>query len=170
MHNPYPFLSCCSGYFSSASRTRNWAILALVCLSLFGSLSTALAQCLTASPSSVTQSSQYSASHVGTLANLSDGDFTNGVGTAPGTQWVRLDFGTPAPMTAVKLSPLNQSGWGPSYLNGAKLQVSDDASTWTDVLTISETANNTLSTFPIAITGRYIRILGTDYVGSVSFR
>ena len=154
----------------NSSRLYEFAAGLLGLLTLFLSTTETQAQCLPASPSSVTQSSQYSTAYVGTLANLTDGDFTAGVGTASGTQWVRLDFGTPAPMTAVKLSPLNQTGWGPGYLNGAKLQVSNDATTWTDVLTISGTANNTLSTFPIAVTGRYIRILGTNYVGVSEFQ
>lgn len=113
----------------NSSRLYEFAAGLLGLLTLFLSTTETQAQCLPASPSSVTQSSQYSTAYVGTLANLTDGDFTAGVGTASGTQWVRLDFGTPAPMTAVKLSPLNQTGWGPGYLNGAKLQVSNDATT-----------------------------------------
>ena len=61
--------------------------------------------------------------------------------------------------------------WGVDFINGAKLQKSDDASSWTDVVTMSGLVDDTLGTVAVDDDCRYLQvtIAGTGQIGVGDF-
>jgi hypothetical protein len=111
--------------------------------------------------------SQFSVVVAGTVANLSDGDYTTGAEatyswpTEP-SSWVKLDLGAVKPISEVQLAA-RTAAW---YLDGATLQVSTDNVTWTDVVNITGTSTTALTSFSFyPVNARYIRV--SRYFGTI---
>jgi hypothetical protein len=70
------------------------------------------------------------------------------------TQWIYVDLGQPFVLDSVRLS------WETAYAADFQIQVSDDATTWT---TVQSVTNNTggVNDLPVSATGRYVRMFGT---------
>ncbi|WP_317618390.1 discoidin domain-containing protein [Paenibacillus sp. PL91] len=70
-------------------------------------------------------------------------------------QWIYVDLGTTQSVNRVKLN------WEAAYGKGYKIQVSNDATTWTDAFTTT-TGNGAIDDITFtAKNGRYVRVLGT---------
>ena len=68
-------------------------------------------------------------------------------------QWIYVDLGQPSSISRVKLK------WENAYASGYKVQVSNDASTWTDIYTTS-TGNGAVDDLTgLSGSGRYVRVL-----------
>ncbi|MFF5859603.1 discoidin domain-containing protein [Streptomyces sp. NPDC012751] len=70
-------------------------------------------------------------------------------------QWIRVDLGAPARISRVTLQ------WEAAYGRAFRIEVSDDAETWS---TVHETADGTGGTqnLTLSATGRYVRMYGTQ--------
>ncbi|MFX3634004.1 MAG: discoidin domain-containing protein [Candidatus Pristimantibacillus sp.] len=69
-------------------------------------------------------------------------------------EWIYVDLGTTKSVNRVKLN------WEAAYAKGYKIQVSADASTWTDAYTTT-TGNGAIDDITFtAKSGRYVRMLG----------
>ncbi len=94
-------------------------------------------------------------------------------GTNGGTdEWVMMDLGSAKAVGKVVLVPINASftgGWGPTYLNTAALERSNDGSSWTSVTTVSGTADGVKTEFAIGATTRYLRIRKNSWLGVGDF-
>ncbi|MBB2742944.1 UNVERIFIED_ORG: hypothetical protein FHR35_002766 [Microbispora rosea subsp. rosea] len=69
-------------------------------------------------------------------------------------QWLQVDLGTTATLSQVTLT------WEAAYARSFKIQVSADASTWTDVYSTT-TATGGIQNLAVSGTGRYVRVYGT---------
>jgi hypothetical protein len=69
-------------------------------------------------------------------------------------QWLQVDLGATASISQVKLQ------WEAAYASAFQIQVSADASTWTNVYTTTSGAGCT-QTLDVTGTGRYVRMYGT---------
>lgn len=129
-------------------------------------------------PVSFSQSSVYGGLSASTT-NMRDSD-TAGSSTGAGTnsstnEWITADLGAAHSIQAVILGGGNISGWGgvAAYLNGAKLQYSNDNSTWTDVLTVSGIVNSSpkdkVFTFS-PVSARYWRLQMGGYLSASTFK
>lgn len=123
----------------------------------------------------VSQSSVGNGGHTGTYANLTDGSFTTGAGTASGFQWIMCDLGTLKVVTAVALAGGNLAGWDAnvaSYINARSLQGSFDGTVWTNMISsISDAVNNAERTWSVPMMlCRYVRLYGASYVGATTFK
>ena len=69
-------------------------------------------------------------------------------------QWMYVDLGQPFILDSVRLS------WETAYAADFQIQISDDATHWTNVQSVT---NNTGGTNDLAVTGtgRYVRVYGT---------
>jgi Carbohydrate binding module (family 6)/F5/8 type C domain/Glycosyl hydrolase family 30 beta sandwich domain/Glycosyl hydrolase family 30 TIM-barrel domain len=102
---------------------------------------------VTASPSS------------GSEGNAIDGNpgsrWTSGTGQADG-HWFRVDMGTAQTFDRIVLD----SGTGNDYARGYRVEVSNDAATWTTLASGSGTGQTTAIPLPVS-TARYLRIVQT---------
>ncbi|TQS26446.1 discoidin domain-containing protein [Microbispora sp. KK1-11] len=69
-------------------------------------------------------------------------------------QWLQVDLGTTATLSQVTLN------WEAAYAKAFKIQVSADASTWTDVYSTTA-ATGGVQNLTVSGTGRYVRVYGT---------
>ncbi|NTW41067.1 MAG: discoidin domain-containing protein, partial [Cellulomonadaceae bacterium] len=69
-------------------------------------------------------------------------------------EWLQVDLGASASVTSVVLR------WEAAYARGFKIQVSDDAVTWTTLYTTTTGTGGT-QTLAVSGSGRYVRMLGT---------
>jgi glucosylceramidase len=100
----------------------------------------------------------------GSEGNAIDGNagsrWTSGTGQADG-HWFRVDMGAPQTFDRVVLD----SGTGNDYARGYRVDVSNDAATWTTLATGSGTGQTTA--IPLApTTARYMRIVQTGTAGN----
>jgi beta-glucosidase len=104
----------------------------------------------TATASSV-QSASYPAS------NAIDGNFsTRWSSQFSDPQWIQIDFGSTQSISDVTLY------WQNSYAKAYQLQISNDATSWTTIATVTNGTGGT-NDFPnLAVTARYVRMYGTQ--------
>ncbi len=131
-------------------------------------------------PVSFSATSNYLGHYSGlTTANgMRDGAFTANStthGTNNGSnQAVTADLGSAKAVGTVKLASIstaNPDGWGPAYTNGAVIEGSLDNSSYTTLATISGVVDNTLKSFTVTGTYRYIRIRqASTYLGLGDFQ
>ncbi len=69
-------------------------------------------------------------------------------------QWLQVDLGTTATLSQVTLN------WEAAYATAFKIQVSADASAWTDVYSTT-TATGGVQNLAVSGSGRYVRVYGT---------
>ncbi|MEB3967111.1 discoidin domain-containing protein [Streptomyces kunmingensis] len=91
----------------------------------------------------------------GTLASAAvDGDTgTRWSSAASDTQWLQVDLGQSANLSKVVLD------WEAAYAKDYKIQVSDNASTWTDLKSVTASDGGT-DTLDVSGKGRYVRMYG----------
>jgi hypothetical protein len=86
--------------------------------------------------------------------------WTSGTGQAPG-HWFRVDMGAPQTFDRIVLD----SGTGNDYARGFRVEMSNDAATWTTLASGSGTGQTT--SIPLAVsTARYLRIVQTGTAGN----
>ncbi|MEV5745282.1 discoidin domain-containing protein [Microbispora rosea] len=97
-----------------------------------------------------------SAENAGTPASAAvDGDTGTRWSSAFGDpQWLQVDLGTTATLSQVILS------WEAAYATAFKIQVSDNATTWTDLYSTT-TGTGGIQTLNVTGSGRYVRVYGT---------
>ncbi|MEU7941920.1 discoidin domain-containing protein [Microbispora bryophytorum] len=97
-----------------------------------------------------------STENAGTPASAAvDGDTGTRWSSAFGDpQWLQVDLGTTATLSQVILN------WETAYATSFKIQVSDNASAWTDLYSTT-TATGGTQTLTVNGTGRYVRLYGT---------
>ncbi|MFF4124389.1 discoidin domain-containing protein [Microbispora rosea] len=97
-----------------------------------------------------------SAENAGTPASAAvDGDTgTRWSSTFGDPQWLQVDLGTTATLSQVVLN------WEAAYATAFKIQVSDNATTWTDLYSTTTGTGGT-QTLNVIGSGRYIRVYGT---------
>ncbi|GAA3192499.1 discoidin domain-containing protein [Actinocorallia longicatena] len=84
-----------------------------------------------------------------------DGDTgTRWASTFSDPQWIQVDLGTRSAISQVQLT------WEAAYATGFKIQVSDDATSWSDVYSTT-TGNGGVQALNVTGSGRYVRMLGT---------
>jgi hypothetical protein len=114
-----------------------------------------------------TQSGVYASLIAATQANMQNGNLaeTEATGTEDGYQdWIQMDFGTPTPVTHVAVSAdstsvLGGGEWGPQYLQGSRIQTSNDGTTWTDRWGFGYEPAAGLLEIPIGpVTVQYVRL------------
>jgi hypothetical protein len=118
-----------------------------------------------------TQSSVFPGNAAATNAGMTNGVFaeTTQTGTnitAPA--WVQMDLGDVFPVATIYVgtdfSNTLAGGWGTIYTEGAVIEHSMDASTWTSVATVG-TFTTGIQTFSVSFNARYIRIRrGTNFI------
>src|SRR6185312_10295081 len=69
-------------------------------------------------------------------------------------QWLQVDLGTTATLSQVVLN------WEAAYATAFKIQVSDNATTWTDLYSTTTGTGGT-QTLNVTGSGRYVRVYGT---------
>ena len=104
----------------------------------------------TATASSI-QSGSYPASYA------VDGNFsTRWSSQFSDPQWIQIDFGSIQSISEVTLY------WQNSYAKAYQLQISNDATSWTTIETVTNGTGGT-NDFPnLAVTARYVRMYGTQ--------
>ncbi len=70
-------------------------------------------------------------------------------------QWLQVDLGTSVSICRVVLT------WEAAYGKAFRIQVSPDASTWTDIYSSTTTGTGGVQTIDVTGTGRYVRMYGT---------
>ncbi|MFI9571932.1 discoidin domain-containing protein [Microbispora rosea] len=97
-----------------------------------------------------------SAENAGTPASAAvDGDAGTRWSSAFGDpQWLQVDLGTTATVSQVVLN------WEAAYATAFKIQVSDNATTWTDLYSTTTGTGGT-QTLNVTGSGRYVRVYGT---------
>jgi chitosanase len=105
---------------------------------------------------SATQSAQVSAT------GAVDGDaLTRWAGPAvPGSQWLRVDLGAPVKIDRVRLT------WDKAYATAYRVQVSSNASAWTDLVSVRAGDGGTDDLKQLSATGRYVRVLALQGTGA----
>jgi hypothetical protein len=89
-------------------------------------------------------------------SNAVDGNIGTRWASAGGDpQWIYVDLGSSMPVNQVILV------WEQAYASGYKIQVSDDATTWTDVFATTTGDGGTDSINITPANGRYVRMYGT---------
>nr|WP_255645314.1 ThuA domain-containing protein [Actinoplanes polyasparticus] len=89
-------------------------------------------------------------------ANATDGDAGTRWGSAHSDpQWIRLDLGRVRTVNRVKLT------WETAYARAYQIQTSPTGRTWTTVYSTT-TGNGGIDDVPVAATGRFVRVLGTQ--------
>ncbi|WP_327287017.1 discoidin domain-containing protein [Streptomyces sp. NBC_01198] len=112
-----------------------------------------------AAPSLLSQGKPATASsteNAGTPASAAvDGNTgTRWSSAAADPQWLQVDLGSSATLSSVTLN------WESAYATAFKIQVSDNAQTWTDAYSTT-TATGGTQTVPVNASGRYVRLYGT---------
>jgi hypothetical protein len=108
-----------------------------------------------------------------TEANMTDGLNTAYAATqSTADDWIKVALSAPIHVNTVYVRPTTTTdGWGAAYLNGRKLQKSDDNSNWTDVHTFSEATNGGPEiAVTINATTQYVRVHGAGYVAITELR
>lgn len=100
----------------------------------------------------VVASSQESSSYTPNLAVDGSGT-TRWSSSFSDNQWIYVDLGQTTSISRVKLS------WELAYATGYKIQVSNDATNWTDIYTTSTGNGNTDDNTGLSGSGRYVRVL-----------
>ncbi len=77
-------------------------------------------------------------------------------------QWLQVDLGSTASIDQVVLN------WEAAYATAFKIQVSDDASSWTDIYSTTAGTGG-VQTLNITGSGRYVRMYGTVRVGGYGY-
>jgi len=116
-------------------------------------------------PATYSASSDYGYTGLsGNGSGMRDGTYTgptsvHGTAASDTTPWIMMDLGSAQTVGFVVVAPISSSfgGWGPTYLNGALLQRSTDAVNWSDVTTVSDSADNTRTVVDVNATARYLR-------------
>mgnify|MGYP001602183360 CR=1 FL=1 len=90
-------------------------------------------------------------------SNAVDGDLTTRWASAwSDPQWLQLDLGATADISGFTIT------WEPAFAAAYHIEVSDDASTWTQVYDTTTGAGGTENlTVPAGTSGRYVRLTGT---------
>ncbi|SNY73264.1 DUF1996 domain-containing protein [Paractinoplanes atraurantiacus] len=70
-------------------------------------------------------------------------------------QWLRVDLGSTATVTSVKIT------WEAAYAKAFQLQTSADGAAWTTIYSTTNAAGGT-QTLPVSGQGRYVRVYGTQ--------
>ena len=87
-------------------------------------------------------------------SNAVDGDYTTLWQSAPSdNQWIYVDLGSVLSVTGVYLN------WGTDYGQAYKIQISNDATNWTDAYT-NNAGGGGINRISIAASGRFVRMLG----------
>jgi hypothetical protein len=111
----------------------------------------------------VSASSTYSATLA--AANVADGKTSTRWASNDGSSnhWIQVDLGQRYSISRIRLH------WDAGYASGYKLQISNDASTWSDVF-VTTTANGATDDI-VGLTGlaRYVRVLCTARGGSWTY-
>nr|WP_322975385.1 discoidin domain-containing protein [Actinacidiphila bryophytorum] len=120
---------------------------------------TATSGTASAAPSLLSQGKTATASsteNAGTPASAAvDGDTgTRWSSAAADPQWLQVDLGSTATLSSATLN------WETAYATSFKIQVSDNAQTWTDAYSTT-TATGGNQTVPVNASGRYVRMYGT---------
>ncbi len=71
-------------------------------------------------------------------------------------QWLQLDFGTTKSLSEVKLY------WENAYATAFQIQVSNDASSWTTIKSVTNGTGGTNDFTGLSASGRYVRMYGTQ--------
>ena len=122
-------------------------------------------------PYTVSQSSTYQTTPLGTYANLTDGAFNTGAGTGnDAIAWIKADLGSIKAISEIWLGGGNIPGWGSiaPYLNVATLEVSRDNTSWAIVIpSISQVTDTTITKFAFGgLAARYVRVRrSSNYIG-----
>jgi Phage tail repeat like/F5/8 type C domain len=122
-------------------------------------------------PYTVTQSSTYQTTPLGTYANLTDGAFNTGAGTGnDAIAWIKADLGSVKAISEIWLGGGNIPGWGSiaPYLNVATLEVSRDNTSWAIViLSLAQITDTTITKFAFGgLAARYVRVRrSSNYLG-----
>lgn len=123
----------------------------------------------------VSQSGSYSNNTVGTYANLTNDNRSDGSATGnEGNPWIMATFSEPKAIKQLIVAGGSLSGWGAvaSYLNTAIVEISLDNIDWTPILTLQGCTDSKSSTFllntpPI----QYFRLRRTaTYLSTTEFR
>jgi hypothetical protein len=122
-----------------------------------------------------TQSAVLAGESAASAANMRDGNFTTGTATAASAAgWVQADLGSAQSVGAVGLAAGSTATFTTTaaLLNGATLQYSLDALSWTTVLTVSGvTDTNGVNVFTFApVSARYWRINKGSQLAVTEFR
>jgi hypothetical protein len=120
------------------------------------------------------QSSLYSGTTAASLANMTNGSFTD-TATATnssGSEWVKVDYGQLVRMEAAVIGTATSNipgGWNRTYTEGRVVQVSTDDSTWTTVCNIGTFPADGIYTFYFAPTdARYMRAFSNGSFFAIS--
>jgi hypothetical protein len=90
-------------------------------------------------------------------SNAVDGNATTRwEGNASDPQWIYVDLGSAQQVNRVKLT------WEAAYAKAYKIQVSNDAATWTDVYTVTNGFGMTETLNFAPVNARYVRVYGTQ--------
>lgn len=122
-----------------------------------------------------TQSAVLAGESAATATNMRDGNFTTGTATAAsGSGWVQADLGSAQSVGAVGLAAGSTATLTTTaaLLNGAALQYSSDALSWTTVTTVAGvTDTNGVNVFTFSpISARYWRVSKGSRVAVTEFR
>jgi hypothetical protein len=84
------------------------------------------------------------------------------------TMFVMADLGYSRLVRKIVIAPIpsNRGGWGPTYTNGRTIQISDNGSTWFNVLAISGVSDYVFTTFNVSFTHRFVRIVQPTGTGT----
>ena len=124
----------------------------------------------------VSQSSTYQTTPLGTYANLTDGAFNTGAGTSNDPiAWIKADLGSVKAISEIWLGGGNLPGWGAiaPYLNVATLEVSKDNTSWAiAILSLAQITDTTITKFAFGgLAARYVRVRrNSNYLGVGEFR
>ena len=132
--------------------------------------------------SAVTQSSSFGGAGVAsaTLASISDGIPEPFVATLlSNLEWLQVEFTAASYVTSITIgASTNTGGWAAIYINGARLQISDDGVLWSDVAVLAGFTNATGSTYTgtsiqtitVGRNARYMRVVMTgEYLAIGNF-
>ncbi|SEN62632.1 discoidin domain-containing protein [Actinacidiphila rubida] len=149
-----------AGSGGSADRSRPYLILALLCALLAGVALTVTAQSpagaagtLLSQGKPATASSAENATFPASAA-VDGNTGTRWSSAFSDPQWLQVDLGSTQTVSQVTLN------WEAAYATSFKIQVSDNASTWTDVYSTT-TATGGVQNLAVNGSGRYVRFYGT---------
>lgn len=129
------------------------------------------------------QSSNYSAGLAANTTNMRDGDFSTGAATGNSNgEFIAMDLGVSKAVSTIRVgSAINLAGWGAvsPYLEGRRIQYSQDGTNWTTATLVSGVTSSNAAfdiQLPFTITARYWRIIapeqsaGNNWVALTEFR
>ena len=121
------------------------------------------------------QSSLYSGATAASLANMTNGSFTDTATAtdAIGTEWVKVDYGQIVQMESAVIGTATSNipgGWTKGYTENRNVQSSTDDSTWTTLFNTGTFASEGIYTFYFTpVEARYLRITVAGYVAISEF-